>query len=171
MSEYGRYMEANLLIEKNDGSDWTDAEVEDLVEKLVYDNMEHGLMVGGGIQPMRTRKDECDYCEDPGHKDISEEERCETCGGSGRKHEEEPTSDPEAEQEWKDIYAPIAQRTEQSPPKGKAEGSNPSRSANVRNRCDRESDGEPGDQGGQGDNSGVRDWCEDPGRDHSGENG
>lgn len=172
MSEYGRYMEANLLIEKADGSDWTEDEVDDLVEKLVFANAEHGLMVGGGIGPMRDVEEECNYCAGSGSKYfIEEDSRCETCDGSGRKNKEEPTSDPEAEQEWKSIYAPIAQLEEQSPPKGQVEGSSPSRSANVRIGCNRESDGEPGDQGGQGDSRGDREGCEDPGRYHSGEDG
>ena len=172
MSEYGRYMEANLLIEKEDGTDWTEEEVNDLVEKLVYTNMEHGLMVGGGIGPMKEREKECNYCEGSGIKDfIDEDERCETCGGSGRKEEEEPQPNPEAEQEWNKIYAPIAQVEEHSPPKGKVEGSSPSRSANVRNGCDRERDREPGEEDLQGDSKGDRERCEDPGRDHSGEDG
>ncbi len=132
MSNYGRYMEANLLIEKEDGSDWTEEEVDDLVEKLVFSNAKHGLMVSGGIGPTQDGEDECNYCDGSGQKDfIGEEDRCETCGGSGRKNEEEPTSDPEAEKEWKDIYAPVAQLEEHSPPKGKVEGSSPSRSANT----------------------------------------
>lgn len=172
MSEYGRYMEANLLIEKDDGSDWTEEDVDDLIEKLVFSNAEHGFFVGGGFRPMRTEEEECNYCAGSGNADyIEEDERCETCGGSGRKNEEEPTSDPKAEQEWKNVYAPIAQTEEQSPPKGKVEGSSPSRSANVRNGCDRERDREPGEEYLQGDNSGDRERCEDPGRDHSGEDG
>ncbi len=151
MSEYGRYMEANLIIEKEDGTDWTEEEVDDLVEKLVYANMERGLMVGGGFRPLRNEEEYCNYCEGSGSKDfISEEERCETCGGSGRKHEEEPESNPEAEQEWNKIYAPIAQLEEHSPPKGKVEGSSPSRSANDR---------EPGEEDLQGDSKGDREPC------------
>lgn len=130
MSKYGRYMEANLLIEKEDGSDWTEADVDGLVERLIFDQVENGLMVGGGIGPMRDIEEECNYCEGSGSKDfIGEEERCETCGGTGRKREEEATSDPEKEKEWKEVYAPVAQLEEQSPPKGKVEGSSPSRSA------------------------------------------
>ncbi len=172
MSEYGRYMEANLLIEKADGSDWTAGDVDDMIEKLVFANAEHGFMVGGGFCPMRTEEEECNYCCGSGSKDyIEEDELCETCGGSGRKAEEEPQPNPEAEQEWKNIYAPIAQLEELSPPKGKVEGSSPSRSANVRNGCDRESDGGPGEDDLQGDSKGDRERCEDPGRDHSSENG
>lgn len=123
-------MEANLLIEKEDGSDWTEADVDGLVEKLIFDQVENGIMVGGGIGPMRDREDECNYCEGSGSKDfIGEEERCETCGGTGRKHEEEATSDPEKEKEWKDIYAPISQSEETPFPKRKVEGSSPSGSA------------------------------------------
>lgn len=172
MSEYGRYMEANLLIEKEDGTDWTEGDVDDLVEKLVFANAEHGYMVGGGFRPMRTEEEECNYCWGSGSKDfIEEDDRCETCDGSGRKAEEEPQPNPEAAQEWKDIYAPISQLEENSPPKGKVEGSSPSRSANVRNGCDRERDREPGEEDLQGDSEGDRERCEDPGRDHSGEDG
>ncbi len=172
MSSYGRYMEANLLIEKEDGTDWTEEEVDARVDKLVFANAEDGLMVGGGIGPMRDVEDECNYCEGSGQKAfIGEEERCETCGGSGRKTEEEPTPDPEAEQEWKDIYAPIAQLEEHSPPKGKVEGSSPSRSTNVWNGRDRESSEEHGEGHSQGDEGGDRERSEDPGRDHSGEDG
>lgn len=170
MSEYGRYMEANLIIEKEDGSDWTEADVEGLVDKLIFANVENGLMVGGGIGPMRDVEEECNYCEGSGSKNfIGEEERCETCGGSGRKTEEEPTSDPEAEQEWKNIYAPIAQTEEPPSPKGQVEGSSPSRSANAREH--RQVDGQAGRQDSESDSDGDREGCEDSGRDHSGEDG
>ena len=166
------YIEARFILEKGDQSGWSEQEIDDFLEEFLGFIESKDMYCGGSFGYLTPEEKECNYCEGSGKKDfISEEERCETCDGSGRKVEEEPTPDPEAEQEWKDIYAPIAQRTEQSPPKGKAEGSNPSRSANVRNGCDRESDGEPGDQGGRGDNRGDRERSEDPGRDHSSEDG
>lgn len=164
-----RYIEANFIIEKVDGAGWDDGEVEHFLDEFLEFVEDRGLLTGGALGPLLPEDRECGYCEGSGKRDfISDEDRCETCGGSGRKTEEEPKSTLEAEQEWKDIYAPIAQRTEQSPPKGKAEGSNPSRSANVRIGCDRESDREAGDEDLQCDSEGDRERCEDPGRNHSG---
>ncbi len=166
------YIEARFILEKGDQSSWSEQEIDDFLEEFLGFIESKNMYCGGSFGYLTPEEKECNYCEGSGKKDfISEEERCETCGGSGRKTEEEPTSDPEAEQEWKDIYAPIAQRTEQSPPKGKVEGSSPSRSTNVWNGRDRESSEEHGEGHSQGDEGGDRSGCEDTGRDHSGEDG
>lgn len=172
MGDDGRYIEANFILEKFDGGHWEENEVENFMQEFLEFIAARDMVGGGSMGPMLPLEQECNYCEGSGRKDfIEEDDLCETCDGSGRKTEEEPTSSPEDTASWNDIYAPIAQRTEQSPPKGKVEGSNPSRSTNVRIGCDRESDGEPGDQSGRGDSRGDRARCEDPGRDHSGEDG
>ena len=106
-------MEAHLFLEKDGGGDWTDSEVEDMMMGFIQHLSENGIMSGGSLGPMKTKEEQCNYCDGSGKKDfISEEKRCETCGGSGRKDGIEPKSDPEAEAEWNKIYAPIAQRTD-----------------------------------------------------------
>lgn len=129
MSEDDRYLEANFILEKESGAGWNDAETEHFLEEFLEFIESRGMLGGGSIGPMRPPEKDCNYCEGSGRKDfIDEEDRCGTCGGSGRKEEPEPDTEA-AEADWNKVYAPIAQRTEQSPPKGKVEGSNPSRSA------------------------------------------
>jgi hypothetical protein len=155
-------IEAHLFIETTNGDTISQQEEETLFVALCELLDDRGLTFSGSMS--NYSEDESEY--------VPEDELCETCGGTGRKTEEEPEADPEATERWNELYAPIAQLEEQSPPKGQVEGSSPSRSAiDVRNGCDRESDGESGDQGGPGDDRGDRERSEDPGGHHSGEDG
>ena len=97
-----RYLEANFILEKASGAGWDDGEVEHFLNEFLEFIEDRDMLGGGSIGPMLPEDRECGYCEGSGKKDfIDEQDRCTTCGGSGRRTEEEPEPNPEAEQEWK----------------------------------------------------------------------
>ena len=83
--------------------------------------------LGGSCGPAKETDEDkvCDKCDGMGVAEtVPEERKCKTCNGTG---EVEP--DAMSKEEWEETYAPVAQGTEQPPPKRQVEGSNPSGSA------------------------------------------
>lgn len=122
MPDNKTYMEVNFFVSKMNERDFVEQELDGFLDDFLY-FLEGKGMVGGGC--LGYMKDDDEYDE---KDEIAEEDRCTSCGGSGRKQESEEDKQSKLEA-WNEIYAPVAQLEEHSPPKGKVEGSSPSRSA------------------------------------------
>lgn len=97
--------------------DFTEGEVDRLLANFAnsIDDVKEGCNVGCGVEPIPD-------------KEIN----CPQCGGEGTVPKPPEKVDAISEEEMEELYgetedsAPVAQRTEQPPPKRKVEGSNPS---------------------------------------------
>ncbi len=123
MPDNKQYLEINFFIEKMNDVDFAEEELDGFLDDFLVFIEDKG-MVGGGC--LGYMKDDDEY-DDEGEP-IKVEDRCESCGGSGRKQESEEAKQSKLD-EWNELYAPVAQLEEHSPPKGKVEGSSPSGSA------------------------------------------
>lgn len=122
MPDNKKYMEMSFFIEKMDDGDFGEQDLDNFLDDFL-EFIEDKGMVGGGC--LGYMKDDDEYDED---EPIEEKDRCESCGGSGRKQESEEDKQSKIDA-WNELYAPVAQLEEHSPPKGKVEGSSPSGSA------------------------------------------
>ena len=125
-----KYMEMTFFIQKVDDRNYGEQELDDFLDDFL-DFIEDKGMVGGGC--LSYMKEDDEYDED---EPIKVEDRCDSCGGSGRKQESEEAKQSKLD-EWNELYAPVAQLEEHSPPKGKVEGSSPSGSATDEETVDR----------------------------------
>ena len=153
------YLNICLFVE----DEFDDEAIERVVAKLAEITDSEGMGMHGGVVEL-SDEDIVDDSDDV----------CDKCGGLGYLDPED-TVEALSEEDWEDLYgentdsAPIAQRIEQPSPTRQVEGSNPSRSANVREH--RQSDRETGRQDSTSDSEGDRSGCEDPGRRDSSEDG
>lgn len=97
---------------------------EDAVERIADAFLEaveaEGMFAAGGIGPPPPEDRICSKCEGIGIADpIPDERKCPTCDGSG-----EVDPDGMSKEEWNEVYAPVAQRTECSAPTGEVGSSN-----------------------------------------------
>lgn len=152
----------NFVVYMDNEGEIDETALDTLLEQFMNAADATGLHVAGGTMSA----DELDDAEIEDGDDV-----CDKCGGLGYLDPED-TVEALSEEDWDDLYgnqAPIAQRTEQPSPTRQVEGSNPSRSANVREH--RQDNREAGRQDSESDSERDRERREDPGRDHSGEDG
>ncbi len=160
-----REVYVNFVLYTDDESEINEEAMDALLDNFLSASGKAGLSISGGA----VSADELDDAEIFEGDDV-----CDKCGGLGYLDPED-TVEALSEEDWEDLYgentdsAPIAQRIEQPSPTRQVEGSNPSRSANVREH--RQSDRETGRQDSTSDSEGDRGRCQDPGRSDSSEDG
>ena len=119
------YIDFNFSLDAGEG--YSEGALDRILDRFIEAVEEEGWCCGGVCGPATPVDEEleCKRCGGVGIVNpIPEERKCPTCDGTG-----EVDPDAMSKEEFEELYAPVAQRTEQPPPKGQVEGSNPSGSA------------------------------------------
>ena len=127
--EFNPYVDFNFSLDAGEGG-YSEGALDRILDRFIEAVEEEGWCCGGACGPAKEIDEDkvCQSCDGVGIRNpIPEERKCPTCDGTG-----EVDPDAMSKDEWEEVYgidAPVAQRTEQPPPKGQVEGSNPSGSA------------------------------------------
>ncbi len=124
-----KYVDFTFALDPGTGG-YAEKALDRILDRFIEAVEEEGWSCGGACGPAKPIDEDkvCERCDGIGVAEpIPEERKCPTCAGTG-----EVDPDGMSKEEMEELYgdAPVAQRTEQPPPKGQVEGSNPSGSAN-----------------------------------------
>lgn len=128
--EFNPYIDFNFSLDAGEEG-YSEGALDRILDRFIEAVEAEGWSCGGCCGPEKPvdPDKECQRCGGVGIVNpIPEERKCPTCAGTG-----EVDPDAMSKEEWEEVYdpeAPVAQRTEQPPPKGQVEGSTPSGSAN-----------------------------------------